>query len=379
MTLPDSLKSPSPSTSSGSPLFSLPRIPYFFTITPYPLTCQSAQQQSLLPRQRMKRRYYMGVNDRECNASDDSSHSLVPEDRIESQNQHQQSVPFNQQEDRNPGDATETGMDGIEGRVIKKMRRIKLDSESPPSDTLSSFSSEQDGFDTNTQPWQHSQRNSLPQTVEEPSTQHARIEPFKGFRPIKISTKRAPAQSVSPESTSTAGPEIGGSYVQPQEQVKHATYSGMNHLLHQVHAARFGIPEDIASEDVTSLRLSEPQQNWHQQYDHQHPYQQEHQEQQKALVASSPWHPIHKYMSTNTQAMDEDDEMTDVNTTMDGSTSYLPSENQSVPQDIQQRHQQHQHQSSETERERESNVYQDINAQLRAAFLTRAEMSNRYR
>ncbi|KAG0266290.1 hypothetical protein BG011_002698 [Mortierella polycephala] len=352
MTLPDSFKLPSPSVPSGSPLFSLPRIPYFFTITPYPLTCQSAQQQSLLPRQRMKRRYNLGVNDRERNASDDSNgHSLAPVDRIDSQSQHQQPVPFDQQGDQNPGEATETGMNGIEGRVIKKMRHIKLDSDPP-------------------------------QTAEELSTQHAQIEPFKGFGPIKISTKTAPVQSVSPVSTLTAGSEVGGPYVQPRKQVKHATYSGMNHLLHQVHAARFGIPEDIASEDETPPRLSEPQQNWHQQYDHQHPYQQQHQEQQKMLAVSSSWHPIHKYMSGNTQAMDEDDEMMDVNATMDGNTSHLPFENQSVPRDIQRRHQQHQqhqHQSLETDREHESNVYQDINAQLRTAFLTRAEMSNRYR
>ncbi|KAI8356918.1 hypothetical protein B0O80DRAFT_301929 [Mortierella sp. GBAus27b] len=112
MTLPTSLDLTSSSHSCASPLFSLPTIPYFFTITPYPLTCQSVQR-SLSPSPHMKRRHSSTApTQRNHNAT---SHGYTP---VPSANDSPAYTTQPQTDDQ-----------GIEGRVLKRMRRIKLNSE----------------------------------------------------------------------------------------------------------------------------------------------------------------------------------------------------------------------------------------------------------
>ncbi|KAF9381579.1 hypothetical protein CPB97_007692 [Podila verticillata] len=198
----------SPESPSSNALFSLPRIPYFFTITPFPL---NPVVTAALPcsSRRMKRRF-------ESNEPNKLNHapSFPPAHEKDTlQQHHQQQQQQQQQQPPASSPDSEYGGLGIEGRVLKKMRGIKLDSESPPyhSPEESSEESPKESFARG------QELATEPTEPTEPS-----MSTFRGFGTMKISTKSA------------------GSIVTPSGTQHHPTsetpqvYSGMNHLLHQI-------------------------------------------------------------------------------------------------------------------------------------------------
>ncbi|KAF9983164.1 hypothetical protein BGZ75_005393 [Mortierella antarctica] len=126
MSLPDMLDNPNRSSSS---LFSLPSIPYFFTITPYPLraalalpSCQSTQH-----RISMKRRLHAETYQKDNTALNDVS--LLPDVDEQTAQGYQDASAGVWPNGVSAQESYESGADGIEGRVLRKMKRIKLDSE----------------------------------------------------------------------------------------------------------------------------------------------------------------------------------------------------------------------------------------------------------
>ena len=216
----------------------------------------------------------------------------------------------------------------------------------------------------------------------------------KAFSPIKISTRSTlplqgnPKQQLAQDQLQhTIGP------------VENVTYSGMNVLLHQIHASRFGIPDEGELGDLYRQQQLQDQQLRQQQL--QLREQQSMQQQQQLLnnpgvsTYMTTWHQPH---NQSIRPVDEDDEMTDFQdgfsapmvATLPGggpqdhsSQGYFLTLPQPQSQSQQQQHQhptqpslQHHHLQQQAQ---EPNLYQDINAQLRAAFLARAQMEQRYR
>ncbi|ORZ14267.1 hypothetical protein BCR41DRAFT_396763 [Lobosporangium transversale] len=353
MTAPDS---DPPISPPASPLFSLPRIPYFFTITPYPLStvataalslpsCHSAQQQSLL---RMKRRH---------NSSDSGYRGLhYPADHVNDTeiptyarhggyNRQQQIQPDGQEEYIEP---IEPGADNIEGRVLKKMRGIKLDSESPPLDNVDTPNQQISG--------KYQQQSDVSRMI-------------KVFGPIKISTRASAAKP--PESLSQTN------IIEP------AAYSDMNSLLHQMHAARFGIPSDLSEDSGPPLDPTQEQQQVYQQ-DQQNQYESQHRlpTSRTSFASNTTWNQTHRFVPVSRQAIEEDDEMVDVQEISQQNNDFQQLPTQYVQQGYMLEDQYHHlaqpssQQRPQDEHINNSSVYQNINAQLRAAFLARAE---RYR
>ncbi|KAI1307873.1 hypothetical protein EDD11_004375 [Mortierella claussenii] len=320
MILPNSLSvSPPLVPSSTSQLLSLPRIPYFFTITPYSLatvaaaaltipSCHSLQQQQApLSPPRMKRRYTS------TSAGDNlypPGDGLVSTPELPAHGPHVE-VPQQQifADYRLQDESSESGVDNIEGRVLKKMRRIKLNSDSPPADNL-------DGM-----PEQHDDRivNQESLHTEQPQSRFLLAEQFRVFGPIKISTKspRTSGYNAVPASKLS---EVGQlpSEVPSIVPVSRgpALYSGMNNLLHEMHAARFGIPPDTTfSGDPTSTaaEIVQMQLQLQQQQQLQQQYPQHYSIPQESIfTANTAWHHVPQNTAPIVEAMDEDDEMAEV-------------------------------------------------------------------
>jgi len=132
---------PTPPSTAATPLFSLPRIPYYFTITPYPLNCQGLQAYNSLASspQRMKRRFNADArNSRGNSNTPDLSYDQTPPWSAVGQQAHRGSAQhahlnqhsgagFTYPEDISP-EERDSGPESIDGRVLKRMRLIKLDS-----------------------------------------------------------------------------------------------------------------------------------------------------------------------------------------------------------------------------------------------------------
>ncbi|KAI9238425.1 MAG: hypothetical protein BYD32DRAFT_460733 [Podila humilis] len=367
-TTPGHLSTPprSPESPSSNALFSLPRIPYFFTITPFPL---NPVVTAALPcsSRRMKRRF----ESNEPNKLNHAPSSFPPAHEKDMLQQHQQQQPPASSPD------SEYGGLGIDGRVLKKMRGIKLDSESPPY---------------------HSPEDSPEESLEESFArgQELATEPsmstFRGFGTMKISTKSA-SSIVTPN----------GTQHHPTSEIPQV-YSGMNHLLHQVHSSRFGIPDGTDTTD-TRVQEHEAQANamFHEQQ-HQLQQQRHHQPRQHERVnfngptshefqAPAVWHlaRLSREEPPSTGAsMDLDEDMADANDATQG-TSFIsmPSQGYVLSQhnhysDTSQPHEEQQQQQRQQQRQQQqhdgdANLYHNINAQLRSAFLARLEMESRSR
>ena len=120
----NSLDPLSPTPITTDQLFNLPRIPYFYSVTPYPLALAS----TLNPPSDMKRRYTSGDH----NPNDPSSLSNRGYDGPN--DLHIQQTQQGSQQELSEGagaddDIDHLGVDMIEGRVLRKMKRIKLSSE----------------------------------------------------------------------------------------------------------------------------------------------------------------------------------------------------------------------------------------------------------
>ncbi|KAF9174004.1 hypothetical protein BGX21_007235 [Mortierella sp. AD011] len=379
---------PLPSGRPANPLFSLPRIPYFFTITPFPLTavttatltlpCQSGLH-SLSPPSRMKRRYTFGSNQRNADTASQGYEVSTGTQFLEPSGQQ---VQHGQGEDQSSEEPSEHWTDNIEGRVLKKMRRIKLKSESPPPEGPNSTLANLNNPNTSSQPIVQSQRHNPfhPDQITRNQPQHADLH--KPFGPIRIST-RSPAASESSETvTDSESQESLRSKQILADRSEPAIYSGMNNILFQMHVTRFGNP-DISSTLMAPTISSESQYLYEQQY-RQQQYQQQQQQQQQShsqnmvFTANTMWHQAQRNLPVSAQAMDEDDEMSDVNdATEAGNTP--PTFRTPGSQDTLGGHAlDNQCQQQLLQQESINNVYQDINAELRAAFLTRIQMDKRY-
>lgn len=202
----------------------------------------------------------------------------------------------------------------------------------------------------------------------------------RGFGTVKISTKTAPTV---PASGTQRHPTSDSSEV----------YSGMNHLLHQVHSSRFGIPHET---DQTSTRTQEQetqasamfhqQQQQLQQHRQQQQYQQEHRHtfanQFVHGQASAVWHlarPSQEESPAIGISMDLDEEMADA----EGAASQGPFVSGVPSQGYVLSQHNHYPNSSQPQQhdgdENGANLYHNINAQLRSAFLARLEMEARSR
>lgn len=121
---PNSLDPLPPTPITTDQLFSLPRIPYFYSVTPYPLALAS----TLNPPSDMKRRYTSDDH----NPNDPSSLSSRGYDGPNDVRTQQTQQGSQQELSEGAGaddDIDHLGVDMIEGRVLKKMKRIKLSSE----------------------------------------------------------------------------------------------------------------------------------------------------------------------------------------------------------------------------------------------------------
>ncbi|KAG0032698.1 hypothetical protein BGZ82_006446 [Podila clonocystis] len=235
------------------------------------------------------------------------------------------------------------------------MRGIKLDSESPPYH--SPEGSPEETF---------VRRQELAPEPTEPSMS------TRGLGTVKISTKTAPTMSPS------------GIQHHPTSDSSEV-YSGMNHLLHQVHSSRFGIPDEGQTNTRPQEQETQANAMFHQQQ-HQHQHQQEHKHtfanQSVHGQASAVWHlarPSREESPAIGTSMDVDEEMADAEGDASQgpfvsgvpSQGYVLSQHNRYPSPSQPQH----HGGSGNE----ANLYHDINAQLRSAFLARLEMESRSR
>ncbi|KAK3843538.1 MAG: hypothetical protein J3R72DRAFT_440253 [Linnemannia gamsii] len=419
---PDPL--PPPSISSDNQHFSLPRIPYFYSITPYPLSPATNSPAG------MKRRYIFDSNNEPPSSAPGRGYGGSHE--ASSAHQGRQQVPSEGADDG----FDLLGVDNmIEGRVLKKMRRIKLTSESPPADQPDLFAPQPDPHALSNAIWNTNHdgpSSTAALTLGSMPTQATPSDMPRPFAPIKIST-RATSSRQEPAISSPLAPSSASSTTlacnnnQQKEQAKVdstnqlraacdgvaqlAVYSGMNSLLHRIHASRFGIPDEV--EPPAAEATSAPVQNetstlvpriqlqdsfqgftanpvWHLQQQQQHT---------RNIATNNAWYQSQqKSALSSTRMMDEDDEMADVNETQSFSPSF-PTNGFRFPQEMngssvtqqgyvlnqhlanqQQQQQQHslqQNQAGQTAEEQ--NLYHTINSQLRAAFLARSEMDKRYR
>ncbi|KAF9357038.1 hypothetical protein BGX26_004334 [Mortierella sp. AD094] len=299
------------------------------------------------------------------------------------------------------------------------MRRIKLKSESPPLEspdtTLANLNNPNAGSQAIIQGQRHNPFQSDQITRSQP--QHS--DPYKPFGPIRIST-RSPAASESAETvTGSESLESLRSSQVLADRSESALYSGMNNILFQMHVTRFGNP-DISSTLITptipseSQHLYQQQQYRQQQYQlqqqqyqlqqqqyqpqqqqqqqqqqqnyQQHQFPQHHRQQQQqqphsqnmVFTANTVWHQAQRNFPASTQAMDEDDEMADVNDATQASNSSATFRMRGGQDTLRGNALDNQCQQQLLQQESDNSVYQDINAQLRAAFLARIQMDKRH-
>ncbi|KAG0281886.1 hypothetical protein BGZ95_007944 [Linnemannia exigua] len=285
---------------------------------------------------------------------------------------------------------------------------------SPPADQPDLFSPQLDPLALSNDIWNTNRdgpSSSTSSTSGNMSTQAAPSELPRPFAPIRISTRSSssrqePAVLLPLASSSAPSSTLECSNKQQQqEQVKAdvstllraacdgvaplAVYTGMNSLLHQIHASRFGIPEEVeppATEATSTPAQNEPSAQvsriraqdsfqgfaanpaWYQQQQ-----QQQQQQHTRSIATNDAWYqPQQKSTLSSTRMMDEDDEMADVNETPSFSPSF-PTNGFRSPQGISGSS----NQAGQTAEEQ--NLYHTINSQLRAAFLARSEMDKRYR
>ncbi|KAF8934076.1 hypothetical protein BGZ47_010521 [Haplosporangium gracile] len=386
-------------------LFTLPRIPYFYSVTPFPLAVATTLN---LPSE-MKRRYTS--DDRDPNDS-----SSLPSRRYEgtydirSAQQEQQTQQQGSQQELSEGagaddDIDHLGVDMIEGRVLKKMKRIKLTSESPPSGLSDMFTPQLDTHALGNAIWS-SARNGLSTSTTSPhqqlSTQLLSSDSLRPFAPIKISTRSSSRQEpvasfLATSSSTSASSSTHLAFRNGEEERAKADailpraddgtdatiYAGMNTLLHLVHASRFGIPDELPpADDGRTLPgksgSGAPVARQHLQNTSQavaaNTAWQQHQQQQptRIVAANTVWSQQPSGSSTNTawyqqqqknaistaQNMDEDDEMADVNETQGFSASFsapgyqipqgmnanlIPPQGYVLSQHLSHQQQQHQH------------------------------------
>lgn len=295
----------------------------------------------------------------------------------------------------------------------------------------------------------NSERNGIStpttSTSQQLSTQPLTMDSLRPFAPIKISTKGSSRQesaasllassSLSVTASSSTSLEIkssdneerakaGATLQRADDSMETTSYARMNTLLHQAHASRFGIPDELPlADDYRTLpaqnKPSAPESRQHSQDPAQtftanaawEQQQQQQQQQQTRIISantawgqqpggtsiSTAWYQHqHRNAILAAQMMDEDDEMADVNEThafspslangyqmpqgmnrnLDPQQGYVLNQHPSHQQQQQQQRQQQQ-QSGQTAEEH--NLYHTINSQLRAAFLARSEMDKRYR
>ncbi|KAF9168414.1 hypothetical protein DFQ26_008364 [Actinomortierella ambigua] len=381
---------------------SLPIVPYFFTITPYPLQpCHSRS-----PSKRMKRTrgpwddshhdapLLQSQNGQGQEGSQDSDPTVAPHQHHHHLQPQPQPQPQQRQVEQSlteEGYAT-PGLIGIEGRVLKKLRRITLSSNPP---LQSSPESEVGGHSP--APWQaavgYSNRNALGQYQQHhfqqapsaPSQEESAAALFN-HGPIRISTRThitlQPPTIHVPDSYTHQSQQHSQPHhhqqQQQQQQQRHqqphgsngingslgsngsnnidnqrrdslstslqamsstsldnlgvapqnvAMYSQMNSLLQELHTTRFGLPLESPSMGP----LCTPQH-------HQHPQQPQQQQQQQQQ-----------------QKGDEDDDMMEEEafSALVSPLQHQPSQSVILPLPM------------------ENHEYDDINAQLRAAFLAR--------
>ncbi|KAF8941310.1 hypothetical protein BGZ58_000051 [Dissophora ornata] len=367
----------------------------------------------------MKRRYTAGgiarnrypTND-EYSHANPVNHLTLHTSQQREQQQHLSQTHYVQPEERSSEESSELGLDPIDGRVLKKMRRIKLNSDSPP---LDSPDSTRNDFDTGVAPKLQGSQDGITQQSHDVQNQLHRFEPSRAFGRIKISTR-----SNLPEPAGPTGPAAKGNSDQLAGALQNETsaadspdvafYFGMNNILHQMHAMRFGIPEEISSGTDASLAHEESRQLLQQRYQQQQQQQQQQQEQHlqqqqryyhppsqgTMFTANTAWHQAQRVLQVERQAMDVDDEMADVGVSAGINSSFAgfgmggiqglqqapyategQQQLQYQPEPLSQRHSQEQQQQQQ--QQTAHNEYQDINAQLRAAFLARPEMDKRYR
>ncbi|KAG0212963.1 hypothetical protein BGX33_003235 [Mortierella sp. NVP41] len=410
-----------PSAITTDQLFSLPRIPYFYSITPYPLSVANTLNQ---PSSHMKRRYTLD------DLPSDPSAPSRGYDSLNGIRAGQQGQQQGSEQDPSEGAGVDDGFDHfdvdmIEGRVLKKMRHIKLTSDSPPSDVPDMFVLQhQDAQSLDNNCWTVGQAGQATSTsTSEHTSRPASMDVFRSFAPIKISTRSSSRQNSTAYSLSSNLPfrdrqedqaTTDSTQSRPSDgsNANAAIYSGMNSLLHQVHASRFGIPEEEPEEAATSLIAQSGPNQTASQVQPQNPSQvlaantTWHQQQQQSQfnAATTTWNQQpsgsninatwnqHRALS-GTQMMDEDDEMADVNETQ-STNSLLASNSYRFPQGMdsntlarqgyvlnqhpQQQQPQHPLPSQSEQAAEEHNLYHNINSQLRAAFLARSEMEKRH-
>ncbi|KAF9126746.1 hypothetical protein BGW39_006371 [Mortierella sp. 14UC] len=416
---------PSPSITSDQ-LFSLPRISYFYSITPYPLSVATNAPSG------MKRRYNFDNNSDNSNNNPDepssaSNRGYEGSNGVGSAQQGQglQGSQHDSSEGAGADDGFDhLGIDMIEGRVLKKMRHIKLTSESPPADQPDMFAPQMDPHTLNSAIWNANRdgpSTSATSTPQDLSNLAIPSDLPRPFAPIKISTRSSSSRQESVVSSSSSSSSLSTNPTfrgRQEEQAKAddttqfraagdgtadmAVYVGMNSLLHQIHASRFGIPDEVESPAVEAT--STPVQDSYQDFGvHSawHRHQQQQQQHTGNVATNAAWYqPQQRNTLPSTQLMDEDDEMSDVSETQSFSPSF-PANGFRSPQGIggnlvaqqgyvlnqhlahqqQQLAQQQQslQQSQGGQTAEEQNLYHTINSQLRAAFLARSEMDKRYR
>ncbi|KAG0290916.1 hypothetical protein BGZ96_005637 [Linnemannia gamsii] len=332
------------------------------------------------------------------------------------------------------------------------MKRIKLTSESPPSELPDMFTPQLDTLALNNAVWDNDRNQTSTSTTSTPQqvpTQPLSLDSLRPFAPIKISTRSSSRQesaasllasSSSSSSSSASSSAILAFKDRAENQAKTdanqqragksadvTIYAGMNTLLHQVHASRFGIPDELppisldralpvqsgSIAPISRQHLQDPSQAFT-------AWQQQQQQHTRITATNTAWSQQPGGASTNTvwyqqqqknavsaaQMMDEDDEMADVDDTQSFSASfsvngyrmsqgtsgslvtqqgYVLNQHLSHQQQQQQQQQHHQHQQQPVQQQQaeqsaqEHNLYHTINSQLRAAFLARSEMDKRYR
>ncbi|KAG0307801.1 hypothetical protein BGZ98_009732 [Dissophora globulifera] len=342
----------------------------------------------------MKRRYTGGSSPRHYNTADNGFSLPARVDPLSAdvgRVQAQQQLPLQthyalQPGEQSPDELSEPGLDPIEGRVLKRMKRIKLDSDSPPIDAYVPYAPPIFKIDDMTRILHH---DDQPQQRDTSQDQQYSSETIRKFGPIKISTRSGEtAESTdSFQSVKTA-----------QDRQDTALYSGMNTILYQVHAARFGIPEQVLLEaeasSADSDATNQPQSHTQQQQETRQRQQQDQLNvQQNFFGTHTAWHQAQRNLQTTARPVDEDDEMQDVEDSGGIGSSYsavsfnaMQREQQGLDSRQrfaldQQQQQQYQLQSDQADHQNPQahsgptcNEYQDINAQLRAAFFARMEL-----
>ncbi|KAF9570729.1 hypothetical protein EC968_001460 [Mortierella alpina] len=365
---------------SSSSLFSLPSIPYFFTITPYPLraalalpSCQSTQRCVS-----MKRRLHAETSQKDDAALSDLS---LPADFDE-----QTAEGYEEATTAiwpNGVSAQESYEGGIEGRVLRKMKRIKLDSESPPAEPFDNLIISPSQLDATRGAIYETPRHVHEGSIHEQHLLAARADQLRMLGPIRISTKSCNSKEAAPSSTSTDIPTAIYN-VHPQDSDA-AVYYGMNNLLHQMHATRYGIPAETLSETMLSPDRSQEVQAWQQQQqEEQQQKQDQHGFQHMPYTASTAWHQAQRSLASDSQVVadDEDNDMEGVDEGNDGRTLFSASQNQQFMNSRPKQYLRGEYTSPTRQQVYGDvvngglapNAYEDINAQLRAAFLARAEL-----